>query len=179
MSTRNLPSMPEITDAFLNELVGDIINDVEHETEYTSITTNDERKHEFEKQQQIPTYPQRTTNNFTLQNTKTNIISTTHSNEDKIQSKTMQKWLNNDQLMVHPVWIGNLPSNISTSELRHFVESNIGKVTVSIHINNNINNCAQHKTYAFVNLPTAEKQMLVITLLDNAIWKNCSLMVRA
>eukprot|EP01083_Nonionella_stella_P031536 86350_1 len=140
MSTRNLPSMPEITDAFLNELVGDIINDVEHETEYTSITTNDERKHEFEKQQQIPTYPQRTTNNFTLQNTKTNIISTTHSNEDKIQSKTMQKWLNNDQLMVHPVWIGNLPSNISTSELRHFVESNIGKVTVSIHINNNINN---------------------------------------
>eukprot|EP01084_Bolivina_argentea_P278332 475423_1 len=94
-----------------------------------------------------------------------------------VGSRTMEQWLNRDNLIVHPVWIGNLPRGTTVNQLRHFVESQVGRVLVSIHISvkQPSNN---ERTYAFLNLPTAEKQLLAVTLLDGKIFTQEKLIVR-
>merc|ERR1712228_688848 len=93
-----------------------------------------------------------------------------------VGSKTMEQWLNRDNLIVHPVWIGNLPRGTTVNELRHFVESQVGRVLVSIHIS--AKQQSNERTYAFLNLPTAEKQLLAVTLLDGRIFTEEKLIVR-
>ena len=93
-----------------------------------------------------------------------------------VGSKTMENWLNRDNLIVHPVWIGNLPRGTTVNELRRFVESQVGRVLVSIHIS--AKQQSNERTYAFLNLPTAEKQLLAVTLLDGKIFTEEKLIVR-
>ena len=93
-----------------------------------------------------------------------------------VGSRTMEQWLNRDNLIVHPVWIGNLPRGTTVNQLRHFVESQVGRVLVSIHIS--IKQQNNERTYAFLNLPTAEKQLLAVTLLDGKIFTEEKLIVR-
>eukprot|EP01083_Nonionella_stella_P082087 226537_1 len=93
-----------------------------------------------------------------------------------VGSRTMEQWLNRDNLIVHPVWIGNLPRGTTVNQLRHFVESQVGRVLVSIHISVKQQN--NERTYAFLNLPTAEKQLLAVTLLDGKIFTEEKLIVR-
>ncbi|ETO36519.1 hypothetical protein RFI_00542 [Reticulomyxa filosa] len=86
-------------------------------------------------------------------------------------SKTMEEWLQQESLIVHPVWIGNLPAHTNVKSLRDFIESKIGQVLVSLHVSDNGSNSNDRK-YAFLNLPFAEKQMLAATLLDGQIFND-------
>jgi len=93
-----------------------------------------------------------------------------------VGSRTMEQWLQRDNLIVHPVWIGNLPRGTTVNQLRRYVEKQVGKVLVSIHISVKQQN--NERTYAFLNLPTAEKQLLAVTLLDGQIFTTEKLIVR-
>jgi len=97
-------------------------------------------------------------------------------NKNDVGSRTMEQWLTRDNLIVHPVWIGNLPRGTTVNRLRLFVESQVGKVLVSIHIS--AKQQSNERTYAFLNLPTAEKQLLAVTLLDGKIFTEEKLIVR-
>ncbi|ETO25524.1 hypothetical protein RFI_11617 [Reticulomyxa filosa] len=99
------------------------------------------------------------------------------TNEQSNRSKTMEEWLQQDSLIVHPVWIGNLPAQTTVKSLREFVETKIGKVVVSLHVSDNGSNSGERK-YAFLNLPFAEKQILAATLLDGQIFNGEKLIVR-
>eukprot|EP01084_Bolivina_argentea_P130551 230475_1 len=95
--------------------------------------------------------------------------------ENKQSSSIINEFINKNDLIIHPIWIDNLPSDITISELRQFIQSEIGCVIVSIHICKKKHN---DRTYAFINLPTAEKQLYAVTLLDNKIFKQKKLIVR-
>ena len=80
-------------------------------------------------------------------------------------SRTMEQWLKSDNLTVFPVWIGNLPKGTTVSQLRQFVEGVVGRVLVSIHISTK--QTSNDRTYAFLNLPTAEVYLLIIFVLKS------------
>ena len=97
--------------------------------------------------------PQEDTKQAPNSDNKTSTNNNTRSKSD-VGSRTMEQWLARDNLIVHPVWIGNLPRGTTVNQLRHFVESQVGRVLVSIHIS--IKQQNNERTYAFLNLPTAE-----------------------
>jgi len=95
------------------------------------------------------------------------------------QSRTMEQWLRRDSLIVFPVWIGNLPRGTTVDELRSFVEGAVGRALVSVHISaKQSHSDNQRRTYAFLNMPTAEKQQLALTLLENKVFRDEKLIVR-
>jgi len=97
-------------------------------------------------------------------------------------SQTIEQWLFQENQMVYPVWIGNLPNDTNIRELRRYVESKVGNVLISVHISmkqtGNVDDKISTHQYAFINMPTAEKQILCVTLLDNKTFKGEKLIVR-
>jgi len=97
-------------------------------------------------------------------------------------SQTIEQWLLQENQMVYPIWIGNLPNDTNIRELRHYVESKVGNVLISVHISmkqtGNVDDKISTHQYAFINMPTAEKQILCVTLLDNKPFKEEKLIVR-
>jgi RNA recognition motif-containing protein len=89
----------------------------------------------------------------------------------------MEQWLAKDNLNVYPVWIGNLPRDTTVSGLQRYLEGKLGRVLVSVHISSK--RTTNEKIYAFLNLPTAEKQILAVTLLDSQFFQNEKLIVRS
>jgi len=102
--------------------------------------------------------------------------------DDSKPSRTIEQWLSQANHVVHPVWIGNLPHGTNVNELRRYVENAVGKVLISVHITvkqaEKSKSSTAERGYAFINMPTAEKQTLCITLLDNKPFKGEKLLVR-
>lgn len=99
-------------------------------------------------------------------------------------SNSIAHWLqtsNPDCITVYPVWIGNLPSKITITQLRTFVEAKIGCVLISIYIGGGrsmspsaaesvlplLSPNSKKQTYAFLNFPCFDKQTKAVKLLDN------------
>eukprot|EP01084_Bolivina_argentea_P196270 336485_1 len=101
----------------------------------------------------------------------------TKENDDNVH--TMERWLMSDKLIVHPVWIGCIPVNATMNALRNHVEVYIGQdILISTHVTDTSNHIDRKSTYAWVNLPTAEKQLLTVTLLDGKIFMGRKLIAR-
>eukprot|EP01084_Bolivina_argentea_P256627 432124_1 len=156
-----------------------IIKSLDHETieENTSTNPNTEESTEpleFEIYASS-TESENETNNPDIYIPSNSCNQTSKQTSNDVGSRTMEQWLHRKSFIVHPTWIGNLPIDTTTTVFRKFVETHIGRVIVSLHVNKKK---FTNTTYGFMNLPTAEKQLLAVTLLDNKIFMGNKLIVR-